>query len=361
MKFIVFLLCSILLCTGCDKDETAKVYPEREKQLILSYALEDVSYRPFVEAMKVMSKELENYSGGKITLVEQRHSQFSVNSELMLETVMNTLDMCLVPVNQLGSMTKGPLLVAVPYLMRPKVMERVMAPGSPLIKQILQDIPRLDTRLVGVDIWYGGYLQFLMRDHQVLSPADLKDQHVWVCGMGPDNEFLLAMDAIPCEMSFTSGIYALRHGYLDGIMLPISMIVSNRLYENMHFLSITNHARMNYVLLFSLAVWDKLTQKEKHWVHQAAKKAGMFVRDLTGELEEIDLSRLKHANFMRIVEPDPDLFAEKAKYVRNFYLKHLPVQAALMREITQEVMKHQAEQKAAEAAATELRQISEMP
>ncbi|MCI6796513.1 MAG: TRAP transporter substrate-binding protein DctP [Succinatimonas sp.] len=361
MKIIALLLCSVLLCAGCAKEEAPKDYQQREKQLVLSYALEDVTYRPFVEAMKVMAKELENYSGGKITLMEKRQQQFSVNSDLMLETVMNTLDMCLVPVNRLVSMTKGPLLVAVPYLMRPTVMESVMAPGSPLIKQILQDIPRQDTRLVGVDIWYGGYLQFLMRDHQVLSPADLKDQHVWVRGMGPDNEFLLAMDAIPCEMSFTSGIYALRHGYLDGIMLPISMIVSNHLYENMHFLSITNHARMNYVLLFSLAVWDKLTQKEQHWVHQAAKKAGMFVRDLTGELEEIDLSRLKHADFMRIVEPDPDLFVKKADYVRNFYLKHLPVQAALMREITQEVMKHQAEQKVAEAAAAELRQIAEMP
>ena len=360
MKFIVFLLCSVLLCSGCAKEEAPQEPSEREKQLVLSYALEDVTYRPFVEAMKVMSRELENYSNGKIVMTEKRQQQFAVNSDLMLETVMNTLDMCLVPINRLGSMTKGPLLVAVPYLMRPAVMESVMAPGSPLIKKILQDIPRQDTRLVGVDIWYGGYLQFLMRDHQVLSPASLKDQHVWVRGMGPDNEYLLAMDAIPCEMSFTSGIYALRHGYLDGIMLPISMIVSNRLYENMHFLSLTNHARMNYVLLFSLAAWDKLNPKEQHWVHQAAKKAG-FVRDLTDELEEIDLSRLKHADFMRIVEPDPDLFIKKAEYVRNFYMKHLPVQVALMREITQEVMKEQAEHKAAEAAATELRQISEMP
>ncbi len=331
-KFASLLLISLasIFMLGCEKP-TEEYH--REGPLLLRYALEDNSYTPFTEAMRYLANELEKRSHGKIKVEQKRYSTFAVNSDLVLDTVMNTLDIALVPVNRISQLASGPSLLGAPYLMQASTFDDLMKPGGELIRRVTSDISPDKTHLVGIDIWYGGYIQILMRDRQILSPSDMSGQRFWVRGPGPDMDYLLAMNALPYEMSFTSGVYAAKHGYLDGIMLPISMIISNKLDKYMHYLTLTKHARMNYILLMSLETWKLLSAEEQQLIYDCASQAGSFVRYLTEELEEIDLSRMRHQGVVKIAEPDPEQFIKKSEYVRTRYLRKNPKQALFLRKL----------------------------
>ncbi len=334
-KFIAlaFTVLASFFMLGCDEPPEENT---REGTLLLRYALEDNSYTPFTEAMRYFAREVEKASAGNIRVEQKRYATLSVNSDLVLDTVMNTLDMALVPVNRISKLAPGPALLGVPYLMQASTFDDLMVPGGKLIRRVTQDISSDKTHLVGIDIWYGGYIQILMRDRQILSPSDMEGQKFWVRGPGPDMDYLLAMNAFPYEMSFTSGVYAAKHGYLDGIMLPVSMIISNKLDKYMHYLTLTNHARMNYILLMSLETWRQLSDDEQKIIFDCAAKAGNFVRDLTEELEDIDLSRMRHQGVVKISEPDPEQFIKKSEYVRTRYLRKNPYQALYLRKIIRE-------------------------
>lgn len=334
-KLFTLLLVTLtsLFMLGCEEMPEEN---KREGTIVLRYALEDNSYTPFTEAMRYFAREVEKVSHGKIRIEQKRYATFSVNSDLVLDTVMNTLDLALVPVNRISQLAPGPSLLGAPYLMQASTFDDLMEPGGKLIKKVVQDLSSEKTHLVGVDIWYGGYIQILMRDRQILSPSDMAGQRFWVRGPGPDMDYLLAMNAIPYEMSFSSGVYAAKHGYLDGIMLPISMIISNKLDKYMHYLTLTNHARMNYILLMSLETWKQLSAEEHNIISECASKTGFFVRDLTRELEDIDLSRMRHQGVVKIIEPDPEQFIKKSEYVRTLYLKKNPVQSLFLRQLIRE-------------------------
>ena len=337
LSALVLALGLLLVCTGCSGGGEKKSVPERTEPLILHYALEDNSYSPFVEALRQFAKNVATRTGGMILIEQNLFSPSAVNSDIVLNTVVNTLDLSLVPVNRLRTQDPGIELLGVPFLMQPVTFETIMQPGNSIIKNGLKNFPVVASHLVGLDVWYGGYLQILMRDRPVYSPEDMEGQRFWVRGPGPDEDYLFAMNAEPCEMSFTSGVYAVKHGYLDGIMLPVSMIVSNHLDDYMHYLSITSHARMNYVLLMSYAVWDKLSESERGIVKDEAVKAGTFVSELTAELENIDLSRLRHKGRVKIIEPDTEPFIKKSEYVRRRYLHKYPAKAWILRQALHEL------------------------
>lgn len=333
LRSSIFLsLCAVFLCVSCaDPNKQVKQH-ERSEPLVLHYELEDNSYTPFVEALRQFSKSVEKRTGGMIKIEKNRFSPSNVYSDIVLNTVENTIDISLIPVNRLTSLDPGIELLGVPFLMQPATFEALMQPGSNLIKKNMEHFPISTSRLVGIDIWYGGYLQILMRDRPVITPADMDGQRFWVRGPGPDEDYLLAMNADPYEMSFNSGVYAIKHGYLDGIMLPFSMIVSNHLDDYMSFLSITNHARMNYVLLISLVVWNELDESERQIIQEEAVKTGAFVTELTAELEKLDISRLRHNGKLKILEPDTEPFIKESEYVRRRYLRKYPAKTWFLRQ-----------------------------
>lgn len=314
---------------------------ESSSPLVLNYRLEDDTYNPFVEAMNQLSQHISDATNGRITLKRRIGGLLTSTSDIVLDCILGTLDMVLVPVNRLSNITPGPQLLSVPYLFSRDDFDIIMHPENATIRKLLDEINSQEPRLMGLDVWYGGYLQLLMRDHPALSPDDLKDQNMWVRGEGPDRDYLISMGAIPAEMSVAMARVAARHGYVDGIMMPVPMIVSSQLHRNMHFLSLTSHARLNYVLLMSGSTWEKLSQEDRDLIRHQAQVTGVFVRYLTTELEEIDTNRLRHLESVKVYDPDPELFRKHSEYVRELYIKSYPVEADMLRSELKAAQQHQ--------------------
>lgn len=299
--------------------------------VVLQYRIEDQTYRPFLEGMEEFGQQLSAATGGKITLKRRTGAMLNTSSDIVLDCILGTLDLALVPVNRLANIAPGPQILAVPYLLSRESFDSILQPGGNTIVTLLSEVNAKEPRLEGIDLWYGGYLQLLMRDHPALSPDDLKGQNMWVRGEGPDKDYLISMGAVPVEMSFSMGVEAAKRGYIDGIMLPVPMIDSNRLYRYMNYLSLTSHARMSYVMLMSSSTWKKLGIKEREIVRREAQRAGAFVKYLTNELEEINVNRLRHVEGFKVYDPDPELFRKHSEYVRELYIKTYPMESDLLR------------------------------
>jgi len=147
--------------------------------------------------------------------------------------------------------------------------------------------------LVNLAYWENGFRNLTNSRRPVAKLEDLQGLRVRVM---QNNVFLdtfrtVGTNAVP--MAFQEVFSALETKAIDGQENPFVTIDTSKMYEVQRFLSVTRHAYTPFLVLYSKALWDKLSKDEQAALQACAIEGRNEQRRVSRQLSDTSLANLK--------------------------------------------------------------------
>jgi tripartite ATP-independent transporter DctP family solute receptor len=168
--------------------------------------------------------------------------------------------------------------------------------------------------LAWMDSW--GYRNVVTSDKAVNNMQDLNGLKIRTIESPVYIEAINLMGANATPMAFGEVYSSLQTGVLDGFEHSASVVKANKFYEVAKHIVLTRHLFGPLVFAFSQNKWDKLTDKEKNVIQQAAKMARDAQRALAPHKEKEAMEYLKNAGMM-VHDIDMSAVKQKARNLQN--------------------------------------------
>ncbi|MDK9720929.1 MAG: DctP family TRAP transporter solute-binding subunit [Rhodospirillales bacterium] len=139
----------------------------------------------------------------------------------------------------------------------------------------------------------GGFFIVTNSKRPVRAPDDMKGLRLRVMGVDSHKSFVKSLGAEPVGIAWNELYAALRGGLADGQMNPVSIVRFGKLDEVQKFATITNHIYTPYVWTANEAFLQSLSDDERRFVSEAARKGIEASRALASATHESALSAMK--------------------------------------------------------------------
>jgi len=150
-----------------------------------------------------------------------------------------------------------------------------------------------DKKIKGFGFAEGGFRHMINNVRPVETPKDVEGIKWRVM----QNPVYLGMfralggNAVP--MAWGEAFTAVQQGTIDGLEIPLAVILNNGYYEVTKYLSLTKHTYSALGMLMSRKTWDNLSDDQKAAVKKAAGKAIERQREINAANEEQIKIKLK--------------------------------------------------------------------
>jgi TRAP-type transport system periplasmic protein len=244
-------------------------------------------------------------SGGKLKIREFAASQ--LGSEMQMQSALRggTQEMMSAATTSLASVVKEFGLLDFPFIVSSADQADTLVTG-PFGKAMIDVLPEKD--LIGLDYWGLGFRNATNSSRLIAKVEDFAGLKLRVIPNPVFLETFKALKANPVPMNFGELYTALENKTVDGQENPYTVILSNKFYEVQKYVSATNHAYTQNILLVSKKFWDKLSPEEQKMIRDAAAETRVYQREQTRIQTEKALAELK-AKGMTFNEIAPAEFA----------------------------------------------------
>lgn len=310
------ILALLLMLAACGKDNNESGSPaeasgnEKTVKLRLGHIVNETdAWHLGAEKFAELVKEKSN---GTVEVEIYPSSTLGNDRDLIEGMQLGSVDFALVA-GVLSNFYEPYSILELPYLFRDNDhLEKVLygEVGTQLKEDLLANA---DIR--GLEFWVRGPRE-LTANKKIETPDDLKGLKIRVPEIPASIKAWEAMGATPTPMAFGEVYSSLQTGIIDAQENPLALIDSNKLNEVQNHLMMTNHVYGYVLLTMSDMTYSKLSEEQQKAVEEAAKEATAYENELVYKLEEELLQKLKDSG-IEVVEPDTELFSEKAKKVHG--------------------------------------------
>ncbi|CAA6605959.1 TRAP dicarboxylate transporter, DctP subunit [Rhodospirillaceae bacterium LM-1] len=126
----------------------------------------------------------------------------------------------------------------------------------------------------------GGFFVITNSKRPIQAPADMKGLKLRAMGVDSHRAFVSTLGAQPVGIAWNELYAALKSGIADGQMNPVTIVRFGKLDEVQRYLTLTNHIYTPYVWTINAPFMASLSEQERLWVTDAARKAIAAGRDL---------------------------------------------------------------------------------
>ena len=209
----------------------------------------------------------------------------------------------------------------VPFLFNSEEMVRAaIAPGSAVRTLIDDAILNTGARV----LWwqaYGGAIM-LSKDQPLQTPADIKGKKVRVFGKTL-GKFVEALGGVPTLISGSEQYLAYQRGTVDAGMTGVSGVKSRKLWQVMDWITVTNHAAIEFVVLVNEKFWQGLSDEQRTIIEEAARYAEIAVREEMSRIETLAYETAKAEGMnVQLLSPEQiDAWREATQPVLQGFLK----------------------------------------
>ncbi|AGT32404.1 hypothetical protein M493_10715 [Geobacillus genomosp. 3] len=154
--------------------------------------------------------------------------------------------------------------------------------------------------MIGLGFWPNGFKHITNNKVEIDDPADLKGLKIRTHGGTIINEVYAALGASSAKIAFNETYQALQLGTVDGQENSLVNIQTQRYPEVQKYLTLSGHARSEYILVASKTWWDKLDAKTKELFMEAAKTSAEIGRELEAKLEKEALDQMEKEGKIKI-------------------------------------------------------------
>lgn len=190
--------------------------------------------------------------------------------------------------------------------------EVIHGKGGEMLLDILND-----NGVRGVAIGETGYRQMLTNKRQIESPADLANLKIRVPGTPLFLDLYKELGADPIAMDFTEVFTSLQQGTIDGMEGVVDVMVTNRFYEVLDYMSVNNYNFDFFFFTFSNDFYDSLSDEDKEIFMEAGKESTEFATNYAREANEEALEFLRDE--LEVFEPSEKELDEFKKAASPIY------------------------------------------
>ncbi len=300
------LLAVIFILNGCSEISS-------KRTLKLAHGL-DVGHSVHI-AMVKMGEDLEELSGGKMTLEIYPSQQLGTERQCLELLQIGSLDMTKVSVGVLENFAPKMKVLGLPFLFRDREHSFKVLDG-PIGQKLLNDGEQY--WLKGLGYYDAGSRSFYTKSNPVNTPEDLKGLKIRVMESVTAMDMVNKLGGSPTPISWGELYTSLQQGVVDGAENNPPSFYLSRHYEVCKFYSLDEHTVLPDVLIAGTHLWEKLNEQERIWLKEAVNNSIIYQRKLWMEAEKEALDAVQEAG-VKIIRPDKTLFLEKTKDIFDQY------------------------------------------
>jgi tripartite ATP-independent transporter DctP family solute receptor len=269
---------------------------------------------PTVEAVKFISKTLEQRTNGRLKINVFHSAQLGQEKDTIEQTRFGVIDINrinMAPFNNLIPATNVPSL---PFIFRSvDHMRKVM--DGPIGEEILKEFEKHD--LIGLAFYDSGARSFYNSKRPITKPDDMKGLKIRVQQSDMFIALVSALGANATPMNFGEVYSGLQTGVIDGAENNWPSFESTKHFEVSKFYSLTEHSLSPEVLVMSKKSFEKLSKDDQALVKTAAKESVAEMRKLWDAREKASEAKVKAGGaVVNTVEKQPFIDAMKPVYER---------------------------------------------
>jgi C4-dicarboxylate-binding protein DctP len=265
--------------------------------------------------------EVERETKGEIKIEIYPSAQLYKDSEVPKAVASGAIDMGVASLARFAGTIPAVDIFYVPFMFpNSDLVAKATAPGSPIRGPLDEAILKTGAR----PLWwqaFGGAI-ILSKRTPIRVPADIKGKKVRVFGKTL-GEFVKVLGGAPVLLSGSEQFLAYQRGTVDAGMTGLTTIPSRKLYEVMEYVTVTNHADVEFLVLINEKVWQGLSDSQR----QIMTKAGRRVeQELRTKISALEADALKFAREkMKVIELTPaehERWRKSAAPVVDTYIKN---------------------------------------
>ncbi len=285
----------LLLLMGCSGSGKVKV-------IKLGHGL-GVTH-PVHEAMVYMGRQLEEKSGGQLTLKIYPNQQLGTERQLVELLQIGSLGMTKVSSATLESFAPAMQVLSLPYLFEDDV-HRDLVLNGPIGKELLLSAEKYWLR--GLCFYDAGKRSFYSKDAPIERPEDLVGQKIRTLESAMAIDMIKYFGGSPTPLAYGELYTALQQGVVDMAENNPPSLYTSRHYEVCKFYSLDEHTAVPDVVIVSTKVWELLTEEQKVWLQESADASAEYQYQLWAQSVEESFEALK-AGGVQIFRPDKGPF-----------------------------------------------------
>ena len=229
-------------------------------------------------------------SGGKLKIREFAASQ--LGNELQQQSALRggTQEMFSASTTSLATVVPEFGLLDFPFIVSTTDQADALVQGA-YGKAMMDTLPQRG--LIALGYWGLGFRNVTNSKHPIAKLEDFAGLKLRVIPNPVYLESFSAFKANPIPMAFGELYSALETRTVDGQENPYTVILSNKFYEVQKYVSATNHAFTQNILLVSKKFWDRLSPEEQKMMREAVAETRDYQREQTRIQAEKALMELK--------------------------------------------------------------------
>lgn len=281
-------------------------------------------------------QEVERLSKGQIKVELYDAAQLYKGNEIPQAVGSGAIDMGLVLIDEYAGTIPAVGLFSVAFLFpNYDVLGKAAGPDSPVRKKIDELIRKTGTRVM----WWQDYGPIqLVSKKPIDMPDQLKGLKVRVLGK-PSGDFVEALGGVPVKIEGSEQFIAYQRGTVDVGMTGTTAIESRKLYEVMNYVTITNHAQTEFLVVINDKLFNSMSDQEKKWMSEAALAAEKKIRAETMK-ENLDSEKfIADKTKMKVINLTPEQVKAWQKAAEPAIQAYINTAGPVGKELIEEVRK----------------------
>lgn len=277
---------------------------------------------PLGRNLEMFKEEVERASNGEIRIEIYPASQLYRDYEVPQAVASGAIEMGVSPLTRFAGTIPAVDIFDVPFMFQDtEAIVRATTRGSPVRDPIDAAILETGARV----LWwmdYGGAVM-ISKGRPLPTPADVQGLKVRVFGrmLG---QFVEAVDGVPTMTSGSEQFLAYQRGTVDAGMTGLTGVSSRRLDQVMDWITLTNHASIQFMCLINDQVWNRLSQDHQQILLAAAERAEQALRAeiAADEAAALAYARERGMGVYELSAEERALWIAATETVVNRYLEH---------------------------------------
>ncbi|MDA8228205.1 MAG: TRAP transporter substrate-binding protein [Desulfitobacterium hafniense] len=184
-------------------------------------------------------------------------------------------------------------------------------------KKLMNSLDKFNLR--GLAMWPNGFKQFTANKRPLVTPEDFKGLKFRTqAGKVLDAQFK-ALGAGSATIAFGETYAALQQGTVDGQENTFNNIDTQKYQEVQKYLTVTNHGRIDYMIIVNKTFWDKLPEDIRKALDEAMVEATKYAVQQADELDQKSMENLKKGGKMQFTEFTTEQLAVFQKTMESVY------------------------------------------
>lgn len=268
----------------------------------------------------MFKQEVEKESNGDIKVEIYDSAQLYKDKEVPQAVGSGAIEMGVASLTRYVGEIPAVDIFYVPFMFNTDAkVRKAVAPGSPVRQPLDDAILKTGSRV----LWWQAYGGAIMLSKDPLkTPADIEGKKVRVFGRTL-GKFIESLDGAPTLISGSEQYIAYQRGTVDAGMTGVSGVKSRKLWEVMDWITVTNHADIEFIVVINEKFWNSLPKDQQAIVSKAARNAEAHVRNKMAEIEADAYAAAKKAGMkvQTLTDTDIDAWRKATRPVLDSYLK----------------------------------------